>query len=258
MNKLDNLKNVLKNYNKICVAFSGGVDSNFVLNVAKDVLGDNVIAIIANGAMLAEKDYEDAIRLLEKSKVKYYVINLDVFTVPEFVHNDKRRCYFCKKTVMGGVIAKAKELGFDKIVDGKNIDDGKVYRPGAEAAEELGILSPLYEAGLTKADIREFSKELDIDTWNKASNSCLATRFPYDTVLTPEKLEMVEKAEKIIADLGITSGRVRFHGDIARIEMPKKFFGMFIDKEDVIKNIKEIGFRYVTLDLEGYKSGSMD
>ena len=159
---------------------------------------------------------------------------------------------------MGAVIKKAAELGFDTVADGKNADDGKAYRPGAEAAKELGIVSPLYEAGMTKQDIRQAAKELGLETWDKASNSCLATRFPYDTELTEENFAKVEKAELLLALKGIPSGRVRMHGDIARIEVPRDRFNELISDQELIENIKKSGFRYVTLDLEGFRSGSMD
>ncbi|MDR4022904.1 MAG: TIGR00268 family protein, partial [Eubacteriales bacterium] len=153
---------------------------------------------------------------------------------------------------------KAAELGFGTVADGKNADDGKAYRPGAEAAKELGIVSPLYEAGMTKQDIRDAAKEMGLKTWDKASNSCLATRFPYDTELTEENFEKVEKAELLLALKGIPSGRVRLHGEIARIEIPKDRFNELISDQELIDNIKKSGFRYVTLDLEGFRSGSMD
>ena len=159
---------------------------------------------------------------------------------------------------MGEIIKKANELGFDTVADGKNSDDGKVYRPGAQAAKELGIVSPLYETGMTKQDIRQAAKELGLETWNKASNSCLATRFPYDTELTVENFAKVEEAELLIARKGIPSGRVRLHGDIARIEVPEERFNELISDKKLIENIKNVGFRYVTLDLEGFRSGSMD
>ncbi|MEA5083413.1 MAG: ATP-dependent sacrificial sulfur transferase LarE [Lachnospiraceae bacterium] len=258
MNKLKVLENILLGYGKICVAYSGGTDSDFLLNVAKRVLGNNVIAIIGNGAMVSAKDYEEAVNLAKSIRVEYYTIDADVFKVEEFRNNSRERCYFCKKNIMGGIIEKAKELGFCIVADGKNSDDGKVYRPGAKAAEEIGIVSPLFEAGFTKAEIRSQAKKMDIKTWNKASNSCLATRFPYNTLLTAENFAMVEKAEKLIAESKIKSGRVRLHGEIARIEMPNEFFEEFMKNDKLIMKIKEIGFKYVTLDLEGFRSGSMD
>ena len=258
MEKIKILEDVIRGYGKICVAYSGGTDSDFVLNVSKRVLGDNVIAIIGKGVMLAQKDFEDAVRLAKKAQVKYYVIEADILKTEQFRYNDKERCYFCKKTIMNGLKEKAQQLGFENIADGKNCDDGKVYRPGVAAAKEIGIISPLFEAGFTKAEIRQVAKEMGLETWDKPSNSCLATRFPYDTELTEENFSKVEKAEKLISDVGIKSGRVRLHGDIARIEIPKDSFNTFMENSELSKNIKNVGFKYITLDLEGFRSGSMD
>lgn len=258
MEKLDRLREYLSNFDKLCVAYSGGVDSDLLMNVAYEVLKDNAIAVIGDGVMLSRKDLEDAENLARKTGIKYYVVKVDVFSVNEFKFNDKKRCYYCKKNIMGEIIKKANELGFDTVADGKNSDDGKVYRPGAEAARELGIVSPLYEAGMTKQDIRQAARELGLETWNKPSNSCLATRFPYDTELTAENFAKVEGAELLIAQKGIPSGRVRMHGDIARIEVPEDRFNELISDRKLIEDIKNFGFRYVTLDLEGFRSGSMD
>ena len=258
MEKLDRLREYLSNFDKLCVAYSGGVDSDLLMNVAYEVLKDNAIAVIGDGAMLSRKDLEDAENLARKTGIKYYVVKVDVFSVREFRFNDRKRCYYCKKNIMGEIIKKANELGFNTIADGKNSDDGKVYRPGAEAARELGIVSPLYEAGMTKQDIRQAARELGLETWNKPSNSCLATRFPYDTELTAENFAKVEGAELLIAKKGIPSGRVRMHGDIARIEVPEDRFNELISDRKLIEDIKNFGFRYVTLDLEGFRSGSMD
>ena len=258
MEKLDRLREYLSKFDKLCVAYSGGVDSDLLMNVAYEVLKDNAIAVIGDGIMLSRKDLEDAENLARKTGIKYYVVKVDVFSVNEFKFNDKKRCYYCKKNIMGEIIKKANELGFYTVADGKNSDDGKVYRPGAQAAKELGIVSPLYEAGMTKQDIRQAARELGLETWNKPSNSCLATRFPYDTELTAENFAKVEGAELLIAQKGIPSGRVRMHGDIARIEVPEDRFNELISDRKLIEDIKNFGFRYVTLDLEGFRSGSMD
>lgn len=258
MEKLDRLREYLSNFDKLCVAYSGGVDSDLLMNVAYEVLKDNAVAVIGDGIMLSRKDLEDAENLARKTGIKYYVVKVDAFSVNEFKFNDKKRCYYCKKNIMGEIIKKANELGFYTVADGKNSDDGRVYRPGAQAAKELGIVSPLYEAGMTKQDIRQAARELGLETWNKASNSCLATRFPYDTELTAENFAKVEGAELLIAQKGIPSGRVRLHGDIARIEVPEERFNELISDKKLIENIKNVGFRYVTLDLEGFRSGSMD
>ena len=258
MEKLDRLREYLSNFDKLCVAYSGGVDSDLLMNVAYEVLKDNAVAVIGDGIMLSRKDLEDAENLARKTGIKYYVVKVDAFSVNEFKFNDKKRCYYCKKNIMGEIIKKANELGFYTVADGKNSDDGKVYRPGAEAARELGIVSPLYEAGMTKQDIRQAARELGLETWNKPSNSCLATRFPYDTELTAENFAKVEGAELLIAQKGIPSGRVRMHGDIARIEVPEDRCNELISDRKLIEDIKNFGFRYVTLDLEGFRSGSMD
>ena len=258
MEKLDRLREYLSKFDKLCVAYSGGVDSDLLMNVAYEVLKDNAVAVIGDGIMLSRKDLEDAENLARKTGIKYYVVKVDAFSVNEFKFNDKKRCYYCKKNIMGEIIKKANELGFYTVADGKNSDDGKVYRPGAEAARELGIVSPLYEAGMTKQDIRQAARELGLETWNKPSNSCLATRFPYDTELTAENFAKVEGAELLIAQKGIPSGRVRMHGDIARIEVPEDRFNELISDRKLIEDIKNFGFRYVTLDLEGFRSGSMD
>lgn len=258
MEKLDRLREYLSNFDKLCVAYSGGVDSDLLMNVAYEVLKDNAIAVIGDGVMLSRKDLEDAENLARKTGIKYYVVKVDAFSVNEFKFNDKKRCYYCKKNIMGEIIKKANELGFYTVADGKNSDDGKVYRPGAQAAKELGIVSPLYETGMTKQDIRQAARELGLETWNKPSNSCLATRFPYDTELTAENFAKVEGAELLIAKKGIPSGRVRMHGDIARIEVPEDRFNELISDRKLIEDIKNFGFRYVTLDLDGFRSGSMD
>ncbi|MCI1959862.1 MAG: ATP-dependent sacrificial sulfur transferase LarE [Clostridia bacterium] len=258
MNKIETLKNILSSYKKVCIAYSGGTDSDFLLNMAKKVLNENVIAIIGDGRMVARKDIAEAVRLAEKAGVKYYVIKCDAFSVEQFRMNRHDRCYYCKINIMGGIISKAKELGFDVVADGKNTDDAKVYRPGAKAAKELGLASPLFEAGFSKDEIRKYARQMELETWNKPSNSCLATRFPYDTELNEKLMYMVEKAEELISNFGLKGARVRLHGNIARIEIQKKDFGKFIENENLTAEIKSLGFKYVTLDCEGFRSGSMD
>lgn len=258
MEKIETLKKILSSYGKICVAYSGGTDSDFLLNMAAKVLKQNVIAIIGDGRMVTRKDIADAVRLAEKAGVKHYLVKCDAFSVEQFRMNRHDRCYYCKKNIMGGIISKAKEMGFDIVADGKNADDAKVYRPGAKAAEELGLVSPLFEAGLSKDEIRKAGRQIGLETWNKPSNSCLATRFPYDTELDERNLCMVENAEKLISDFGIRGARVRLHGNIARIEIQKTDFSQFLENVELIAKIKLLGFKYVTLDCEGFRSGSMD
>lgn len=259
MDKLELLKKRLKELKKVAIAYSGGVDSNFLMSVARETLGkENVLAVLCSGAMLAQADYQEAVQLLKDKDVQYEILAMDVFTVPEFAGNDKKRCYYCKKNLMSKIIEMAKTQGYEVVLDGKNLDDAKVYRPGAAAAQELGICSLLYECGFTKQDIRNVSRELGIITWNKPSNACLASRFPYGTQLTAEKLKQVEDAELCLKELGIDSGRIRVHDRIARVEVAKEDFKCLLEHKDFVNKVKACGFDYVTLDLEGFRSGSFD
>ena len=217
-----------------------------------------MLAVLCSGAMLAQADYQEAVQLLKDKDVQYEILAMDVFTVPEFAGNDKKRCYYCKKNLMSKIIEMAKTQGYEVVLDGKNLDDAKVYRPGAAAAQELGICSLLYECGFTKQDIRNVSRELGIITWNKPSNACLASRFPYGTQLTAEKLKQVEDAERCLKELGIDSGRIRVHDRIARVEVAKEDFKCLLEHKDFVNKVKACGFDYVTLDLEGFRSGSFD
>lgn len=256
---LEELEKRLKELGKVAVAFSGGIDSSFLVCFANKVLQrENVLAIIGNGQMVPRKDYSEAIEFLKTNNYKYIEIEHDALQVEAFRENHKDRCYHCKKAIMSKVKEVALENGFQIVLDGKNKDDTLHYRPGNKATEELGIISPLEEKGFTKEDIRKYSKELGIPYWNKPSNSCLATRFPYDTVLTNEKLKKVEIAEEIIKELGIPKTRVRVHNNIVRIEVEPEYFDIFINNKEVAEEIKDLGFRYVTLDLFGFKSGSFD
>ena len=253
------LEEKLKKLEKVAIAYSGGIDSSFLLFVANKVLQkENVLAIIANGAMVAREDYHDAIQFLKENNFKYKEIEYNPLNIIEFRENHKDRCYYCKKSLMQSIIDEAKNNGFVNVLDGKNADDLKVYRPGNKATEELGIISPLAELKIDKSMIREEARKLEIKFWNKPSNSCLATRFPYNTTLTIEDLTKVEKSEEIIKALGIERVRMRVHGNIARIEVEKRDFTKILDNEEIVDNIKKLGFNYVTLDLKGIKSGSFD
>lgn len=256
---LEELENYLKSLNKVAVAFSGGIDSSFLVCFANKVLPKgNVLAIIANGQMIPRKDYSDAIEFLKENEIPYREIPCDALETLEFRENHKDRCYHCKKSIMTKVKEVALQEGFENVLDGNNLDDTKVYRPGHKVVEELGIISPLEKNGFTKADIRKYSKQIGIKFWNKPSNSCLATRFPYNTVLTNEGLEKVDKAEEIVKKLGILSLRVRVHDDIARIEVNREDFSKILDNLEIVDELKQLGFRYVTLDLAGLQNGSFD
>lgn len=255
MNQLIQLKEVLKSYQKVAIAYSGGCDSHFLYTVAKNTLGkENVLAILCVGAMMSKEDIESAKSLIQDGQ--YEIIPIDVFNIEAFKMNKKDRCYHCKKTIMSHVIAKANEKGFTNVMDGMNKDDLSVYRPGRKACEELGILSPL--KNMTKQMIRDYSKQLGVVTYNKPANACLASRFPYDTLLTKEKLKRVAEGEAIFHRLGIDHVRLRVQDELARIEIEKKDFHLVIHNQQLIDDLKSLGFIFITLDLEGIKSGSYD
>lgn len=256
---LKKLQDRLKELNKVAISFSGGIDSSFLLYVTKITLPkENVLAIIANGNMVPRKDYEEAIEFLKENQINYKEIEYKPLEIKEFKENRKDRCYYCKKKLMSSIKEEANKNGFENVLDGKNEDDLKVYRPGNKATEEIGIISPLAEIGFSKENIREESKKLGIKIWNKPSNSCLATRFPYNTILTEEDLKKVEQGEEVLKKLGIPKVRIRVHQDIARIEVEKEYFNIILQNQQVIEKIKNIGFKYVTLDLNGLTSGNFD
>jgi len=260
-NKLELLKQIIKNHGSMAVAYSGGVDSTFLAKVAYDVLGEKAVAITVKAGMVPEREIKDSIELAEQIGINQYFLELDAGEVEVFKTNPKDRCYHCKKHIFMNIKEKAREFGIECVADGSNLDDMGDYRPGMKAIKELNVASPLKEAGLTKDEIREYSKELGLGTWDKPAFACLATRFPYDVEITKEKLKTIEQAEDYLLELGFRQFRVRCHGDVARIEVvPEdrvKFFDVvFMDK--VSKRFKEFGFVFVALDLEGYKMGNMN
>jgi uncharacterized protein len=259
MDKLEQLKSRLKSYGKLCIAYSGGVDSAFLLSVTYNVLGENALAVLIDSPVLARRDRKEAIDLLEKIGVKYETVNGNPFVSEEFSENIRQRCYFCKGINYKLIKDVAKRNGIETVADGQNVDDAKsTDRPGAKAAEELGVVSPLIDCGFTKEDIRSYSKQLGLPTWDKPSNACLATRLPFDFEITKERLALVEAAEESLRRRGMEGCRVRWHDTIARIEAPHRFFETIINTQAITEEIKALGFKYVTLDLEGFRSGSMN
>lgn len=259
--KLDKLKAYLRQLGSIAVGFSGGVDSTFLLSVAHEVLGDRAIAVTETDPAFPEREIKEANEFCKSRGIRQFVFTADPLREEGYRKNSADRCYYCKRLIFTQIRKIAQENGIEYVAEGSNIDDLGDYRPGIRAAAELGITAPLREAGLTKSDIRELSKEMGLPTWSKPSYACLASRFVYGEEITREKLSMIDQAEQFLIDLGFIEERVRLHGKLARIEVPAKDISRIAAdevREKICKRFKEIGFTYVTLDLKGYRTGSMN
>ncbi|MBQ9530451.1 MAG: ATP-dependent sacrificial sulfur transferase LarE [Eubacterium sp.] len=253
------LKEAIKKAGKIAVAFSFGVDSTFLLKTVHEILGDNLIAITARACCFPKSETEEAEKFCKKEGIRQIILDFNPLEIDEFRGNDEKRCYYCKKALFAQIKSIAKENGFSYIAEGTNSDDLSDYRPGMKATKELGIHSPLLDTELTKNEIRFLSEKMGLPTYNKPSFACLASRIPYNEEITKEKLEMVEKAENKLHSLGFLQSRVRIHSDLARIEINRNEFENLIAVSDEINSyFKELGFTFISMDLEGYKTGKMN
>ena len=259
--KLDSLKKMLVEMGSALVAYSGGVDSTFLLKVASDVLKNKVIAVTASSETYPRKELEEAKKNAKMLSIKHIIIRTTELDDPDFVANTPERCYYCKRQLFSKLLELARQNGLNYVIDAANHDDASDFRPGMRAGSELGVKSPLKDAGFTKEEIRKLSKKMKLPTWDKLSSPCLATRFLYGIKITKEKLSKVQQAEDFLTKFGIGQLRVRDHGDTARIEVLREDVHIFL-KEDVSKQIteklKSLGYTYICLDLEGYRMGSMD
>lgn len=243
----------------LAVAFSGGVDSTYLLHEAVKAGKEKVTALIMKTPSVPERELDEAVAFCKSRGISFFVLPADPFSAAGFRENGRDRCYICKHFLFSALLEKAKEEGIPFVTDGTNADDRKEFRPGLKALKELDIRSPLAEAGLTKKEIRELSEKEGLPTWNKPSFSCLATRFPYGEELTVEKLRRTEAAENLLAELGFTQRRVRVHGNLARIEVLPAEIPLLLERRDMISSrLEELGFLYTTVDLKGFRSGSMD
>ena len=259
--KYDKLIEYIASLKSVAVAFSSGVDSTFLLYAAKQVLGENVIAVTASSCSFPKRELNEAKAYCEQMGIRHFVVEIDELEIEGFSHNPKNRCYLCKRELFERILAIAKKENINEVLEGSNLDDNSDYRPGLIAIAELNIKSPLRSLGFTKDEIRTLSRHFNIPTWNKQSFACLSSRFPYGDLISREKLEMVDRAEQLLLDLGFHQVRVRIHNDLARIELEPSEFEKFMAEDirtTVYNEFKKYGFYYVSLDVLGYRTGSMN
>jgi uncharacterized protein len=260
MDKLSRLKNILRRLRSVVVAYSGGLDSTFLLKTAIDALGRrNVIAVTARSETYPLREYREAVKIARKMGARHLTMHTNELKIKSFSRNPVNRCYYCKRELFKALNDIRKRHGFASVLDGTNYDDLKDIRHGRKAAAERGIRSPLLEAKITKTDIRRFSKALKLSTWDKPSFACLASRIPFNDTITKKKLDRIERAEEFLKGLGFKQVRVRLHGDIARLEFYRTDFRLLTPKtiDKITAKLKPFGFKYICLDLEGYRTGNM-
>ena len=257
--KLNNLRAFIKKLNNAIIAYSGGIDSTLVARICRDELGEKAIAVTATSPSYPKYELEQAKKIAKKIGIEHLIIETHEIKNEQYLKNKSNRCYFCKTTLYSELEKIAKELNYENILNGINVDDLGDFRPGIKAAKEYRVISPLKEVGLTKKDIIEIAEHLGLPNWNKPASPCLSSRVPYGIMITPEILEKIEKAEDVLRDLGLMQFRVRYHKEIARIEVEKKDFEVVLANADLInKKFRDIGFAYTCLDLRGFKSGRLN
>ncbi len=259
LTKLKQLQQIVKELKSCAVAYSGGVDSTFLIKVAYDTLGKNALAVTATSSTYPQREFEDAKRFVRSIGIPHVIIHSEELDIAQFSGNPPDRCYYCKKELFWKIQQIAKERHLNAVLDGSNADDAFDYRPGAKARNELGVRSPLKEVGLTKQEIRDLSASMHLNSAEKPQFACLASRFPYGVKITKERLKQVESAEEYLFSLGIKQSRVRYHDHIARIEVTTDDFPIILTHaKQIMKCFKTLGFTYITLDLEGYRTGSLN
>lgn len=260
--KHEKLKEIFRKMGKVLVAYSGGVDSTLLLRIAKDTLGsENVLAVTTRSPLYPERESDEAKRMTESLGVRHLLVESNELEIAGFSRNPPNRCYYCKKKLFEELRNLAKKEGFLSIVEGSTLDDDADHRPGRDAVQELGIRSPLREAEFQKNEVRELSRALSLATWDKPSFACLASRFPYGDEITEKGLKMVDEAENFLFGMGFRQVRVRHYRNLARIEVYPEEMGRLMNgsiRERVVRELKKIGYQYVTLDLQGFRSGSMN
>ncbi|RLB11635.1 MAG: ATP-dependent sacrificial sulfur transferase LarE [Deltaproteobacteria bacterium] len=256
--KLQKLISYLRGLNSLIIAFSGGIDSTFLLYIAREHI-KRLILFTSVSAIHKSRDIEDARLIAQDLGIEHITIDTKELLIPEFIINDKNRCYYCKRNLFKNMSKIAREIGISYIAHGVNSDDMQDYRPGHRAAKEYGVLAPLVYAGLKKQEIRRAAMEMGIKIWDKPSSPCLATRIPYGQRITLDKLEMIDRAEALLQDMGYKEVRVRHYGDMAKIEVPEsEIEGVIKVRDEILKGFRQIGFLYVTLDIEGFISGKLN